>query len=104
MRRGEIWLADVGREPRPVLVITRDDVLDARTNVTVVEISTQARGLTVEVPIDTDTGVHQPSVVNCDGLHTLAQPQLTQRLGTLDDDVLEEICEAAAVALGCDRH
>ena len=72
MRRGEIWLADVGREPRPVLVITRDDVLDARTNVTVVEISTQARGLTVEVPIDTDTGVHQPSVVNCDGLHTLA--------------------------------
>ena len=54
MRRGEIWLADVGREPRPVLVITRDDVLDVRTNVTVVEISTQARGLAVEVPIDTD--------------------------------------------------
>lgn len=103
MRRGEIWLADVGREPRPVLVITRDDVLDVRTNVTVVEISTQARGLAVEVPIDTDTGVHHPSVVNCDGLHTVAQQRLTQRLGSLDDDILEEICEAAAVALGCDR-
>ena len=103
MRRGEIWLADVGRKPRPVLVITRDDVLDVRTNVTVVEISTQARGLAVEVPIDADTGVHQPSVVNCDGLHTVAQQRLTQRLGSLDDDILEEICEAAAVALGCDR-
>ena len=102
MRRGEIWLADVGRKPRPVLVITRDEVLDVRSNVTVVEMSTQARGLTVEVPIDTDTGVHQPCVVNCDGLHTVAQQRLTQRLGTLDDDVLEEICEAAAVALGCD--
>ena len=103
MRRGEIWLADVGRKPRPVLVITRDDVLDVRTNVTVVEISTQARGLAVEVPIDADTGVHQPSVVNCDGLHTVAQQRLTQRLGSLDDDILEEICEAAAVALACDR-
>jgi mRNA interferase MazF len=104
MRRGEIWLADIGRKPRPVLVITRDDVLDVRTNVTVVEISTQARGLAVEVPIDTDTGVHQPSVVNCDGLHTVAQQRLTQRLGSLDDDSLEKICEAAAVALGCDRN
>lgn len=103
MRRGEIWLADVGRKPRPVLVITRNDVLDVRTNVTVVEITTQARGLVVEVPIGTDTGVHQPSVVNCDGLHTVAQQRLTQRLGSLDDDILEEICESAAVALGCDR-
>jgi mRNA interferase MazF len=102
MRRGEIWLADVGRKPRPVLVITRDEVLDVRTNVTVVEITSQARGLAVEVPIDTDTGVHQPSVVNCDGLHTIAQQRLTQRLGSLDGDILEEICEAAAVALGCD--
>jgi len=103
MRRGDIWLADVGRKPRPVVVITRDEVLDVRTNVTVAEITTQARGLAVEVPITTDTGVHQPSVVNCDGLHTVSQQRLTTRLGSLDSETIDEICEATAVALGCDR-
>lgn len=103
MRRGEIWLADVGREPRPVLVITRDEVLDVRTNVTVAEITTQARGLAVEVPIDPDTGVHRPSVINCDGLHTISQQRLTQRLGSLDSDTIDAICDATAIALGCDR-
>jgi len=103
VRRGEIWLAEVGRKPRPVLVVTRDEVLDVRTNVTVAEITTRARGLAVEVPIDIDTGIHQPSVVNCDGLHTVSQQRLTQRLGSLDSGTLDEICAATALALGCDR-
>ena len=50
MRRGDVWLADVGGKPRSVLVITRDAVMDVRANVTVVEVTTQARGLAVEVP------------------------------------------------------
>ncbi|MFP4635902.1 MAG: type II toxin-antitoxin system PemK/MazF family toxin [Nitriliruptoraceae bacterium] len=103
MRRGEVWLADVGHKPRPVLVITRDEVLDVRANVTVAEVTTQARGLAVEVPIDTDTGIDQPSVVNCDGLHTVSQRSLTQRLGLLDSDPLDEVCAAITAALGCDR-
>jgi len=102
VRRGEVWLADVGRKPRPVLVVTRDAVLDVRANVTVAEVTTHARGLTVEVAIDTDAGIEQPSVVNCDGLHTVAQRRLTRRLGAVDDHVLDDVCGAIAVALGCD--
>lgn len=102
MRRGDVWLADVGRKPRPVLVVTRDEVLDVRANVTVAEVTTQARGLAVEVPIDIDTGINHTSVVNCDGLHTVSQRSLTQRLGTVDDDTLHEVCGAIAIALGCD--
>ena len=101
MRRGEVWLADVGRKPRPVLVVTRDEVLDVRANVTVAEVTTQARGLTVEVTIDTDTGIDQPSVVNCDGLHTVSQRSMTQRLGIVDDGTLDEVCGAISMALGC---
>jgi mRNA interferase MazF len=103
VRRGELWLADVGREPRPVLVVTRDEVLDVRANVTVAEVTTQTRGLAVEVPLDTDTGIDGPSVVNCDGLHTVSQRSLVKRLGSLDDDSLDEVCGAIAVALGCER-
>ena len=48
MRRGEVWLAQVGHKLRPVVVVTRDAVLDVRANVTVAEISTSVRGLAVE--------------------------------------------------------
>lgn len=102
MRRGEIWLAHVGDKARPVLVLTRDEVLDVRANVTVAEITTQPRGLAVEVVIDTEAGVDEPSLINGDGLHTISQRRLTQRIGLVDGDVLTEVCAAVAIALGCD--
>lgn len=103
MRRGQIWLADVGRKPRPVLVITRDEVLDVRANVTVAEVTTQARGLAVEVPVDTDAGIDEASVINGDGLHTVSQRRLTRQLGVVDDDTLDEVCAAISIALGCNE-
>ncbi|MEX2619983.1 MAG: type II toxin-antitoxin system PemK/MazF family toxin [Egibacteraceae bacterium] len=102
MRRGEVWLAEVGQKPRPVVVLTRDEVLDVRANVTVAEITTQARGLAVEVPIGPKSGIVEPSVVNCDGIHTVAQRRLTRRLGLVDGAALDDTCTAVAVALGCD--
>ena len=52
MNRGEVWLAEVGRKRRPVLVLTRSEVLDVRSLVTVAEVSTSARGLAAEVELD----------------------------------------------------
>jgi mRNA interferase MazF len=102
MRRGELWLAEVGGKPRPVLVLTRDEVIDVRANVTVVEVTTRERGLAVEVPVDTDVGVDASSVINCDGLHTIGQRRLTKQLGSVSDDVLDDVCRALAIALGCE--
>lgn len=104
MRRGDVWLAQVGGKLRPVVVVTRDEVLDVRVNVTVAEITTTARGLVVEVPVGPDCGIEQVSVVNGDGLHTVSQRRLTRRLGSVDDGTLEAICEAVAAALGCGRR
>ena len=39
MTRGEVWLARVGRRTRPVLVVTRPEVLDVRELVTVAEVT-----------------------------------------------------------------
>lgn len=103
MRRGEIWLADVGRKSRPVVVVTRDEVLEVRANVTVAEVTTRPRGLAVEVPIDVDAGVEEPSVINCDGLHTVSKRRLTRRVGVVDGDALGDVCAAMAAALGCDE-
>lgn len=102
MNRGEVWLAEVGRKRRPVLVLTRTEVLEVRTLVTVAEISTSARGLAAEVDLDhAQVGLDWPSVVNCDELHTIGQTMLTSRVGTVDDATLTRVCTALSYALGC---
>jgi mRNA-degrading endonuclease toxin of MazEF toxin-antitoxin module len=102
MRRGELWLAEVGRKRRPVLLLTRSEVLDARSLVTVAEITTSARGLAAEVEIDhVELGLDRPSVVNCDGLHTIPQAWLSGPVGRVEDDVMRKVCSALGYALGC---
>lgn len=103
MNRADVWLAQVGRKNRPVLVLTRSEVLDVRELVTVAEISTTVRGLAAEVPIDhVAVGLDRSSVVNCDGIHTVAQSMLTTRLGAVDPHVVDRVCAAVGYALGCD--
>jgi mRNA interferase MazF len=102
VNRGEVWLAEVGRKKRPVVVLTRTEVLDVRALVTVAEISTSARGLATEVAIDhAAVGLDRDSVINCDGVHTIAQSTLTSRVGEVDEVTLERVCSALSYALGC---
>lgn len=102
MNRGEVWLAEIGRKRRPVLVLTRTEVLDVRSLVTVAEISTSSRGLAAEVRFDhVAAGLDRESVINTDGLHTIAQSMLTTRVGELDAPTLERVCAAVSYALGC---
>jgi mRNA-degrading endonuclease toxin of MazEF toxin-antitoxin module len=102
MNRGEIWLAQVGRKQRPIVILTRSEVIDVRSQVTVAEITTNARGLSVEVELDAAAvGLSQPSVINCDGLHTVSKSMLATYVGTVDDATLDRVCAAVAQALGC---
>lgn len=102
MTRGELWLAEVGRKRRPVLVVTRTEVLDVRALVTVAEVTTSVRGIAAEVDFDhVEVGLDRPSVINCDGLHTVAQPSLTTRIGAVSDSVMSRVCSAISYALGC---
>jgi mRNA-degrading endonuclease toxin of MazEF toxin-antitoxin module len=102
VRRGEVWLAEVGSKRRPVLLLTRTEVLDVRALVTVAEISTSRRGLAAEVDFDhDDVGIDQHSVINCDGLHTIDQNSLTGPLGRVDDAVMQRVCTALSYAVGC---
>ncbi|MGH9080408.1 MAG: type II toxin-antitoxin system PemK/MazF family toxin [Acidimicrobiales bacterium] len=101
MRRGELWFAEVGRKRRPVLLLTRSEVLDVRELVTVAEITTSIRGLAAEVDIGhIDAGLERRSVINCDGLHTVAQASLTGPVGRVGDDVMRKVCTAVNYALG----
>lgn len=102
MRRGELWLAQVGRKTRPVLVLTRTQVIDVRELVTVAEITTSIRGLASEVAVEFGaTGLDRPSVINCDGIHTVAQTSLSGPIGQVDDGTMRKVCSAVNHALGC---
>ncbi len=102
MTRSEIWLANVGRKTRPVLVLTRPEVIDVRDLVTVAEITTNVRSIATEVDFDHhEAGLPQPSVVNCDGLHTVTRSSLTKRIGVVSDDTMARVCGAVGYALGC---
>lgn len=102
MNRGEIWWAEAGRKRRPVLILTRPEVIDVRELVTVAEITSTDRGLAAEVPLtDAVAGVSPASVVNCDGLHTVRRVSLSNRAGELSDATMRRVCRAVSYALGC---
>ena len=102
LTRGEIWLAQVGRKTRPVLVLTRPEVIDVRDFVTVAEITTSIRGLAAEVDLDDDAaGLDRRSAINCDGLHTVSRSSLATFVGAVDDDTMSKVCWAVSYAHGC---
>ncbi len=100
--RGEIWLAQIERKRRPVLVLTRPEVIDVRELVTVADITTMIRGVAVEVPLrHEEVGLRGPAVVNCDGLKTIRRTTLTKAVGRVDQQTMENVCWAVHHALGC---
>ncbi len=102
MNRGEIWWAHAGGKRRPVLVLTRPEVIDVRQLVTVAEVTTAIRGLHSEVLIDKpDVGLPLESAVNCDGLHTVRRSTLDECIGELDGGTMNAVCQSVAYALGC---
>ncbi len=102
MNRGEIWLAQVGRKRRPVLVLTRHEVIDVRALVTVAEVTTSIRNIAAEVDFDhQDAGLDRPSVINCDGLHTVTKASLTTYAGSVSEETMERVCAAVDYAVGC---
>lgn len=102
MNRGEVWFAQVGRKRRPLLVLTRPEVIDVRVLVTVAEVTTSIRGIAAEVDIDhEEAGLDRPSVINCDGLHTITKASLTTYAGSVSEETMERVCAAIGYAVGC---
>lgn len=83
-------------------MLTRSEVLDVRALVTVAEVTTSIRGLGSEVDIDhREAGLDRRSVINCDGLHTVAQATLTGPVGEVGDETMGKVCSALTYGLGC---
>jgi mRNA interferase MazF len=77
-------------------------VIEVRALVTVAEVTSSIRGIGSEVGFDSPAaGLDRPSVINCDGLHTITKTSLTTYAGSVSDETLERVCAAVGYALGC---
>lgn len=101
--RGEVWGYHF-RTPdkwRPVLVLSRQEVIPLLHTVMVAPITSTVRGAPSEVPVGPDEGLKHPSAVNLDYVQTIEKAQLTRYLGQLPQHKMRAVCRALAVAVGC---
>jgi mRNA interferase MazF len=103
VNRGEIWLYTF-KPPdkrRPVLVLTRQEVIDLLSTVIVAPITSTIRGAPSEVLVGTEEGLKSPSAVNLDHVQTVERRQLVHFVGSLRREKMDAVCRALAVATGC---
>lgn len=103
-RRGEIWQYRF-KPPdkrRPVVVLTRSEVLPLIRTALVAPITSTIRGIPSEVLVGVDEGLKRPSAVNLDHVQTVDQAQLSAYVGSLDSERMCAVCRALAIATGCE--
>jgi len=101
--RGEIWTY-VFRAPdkrRPVLVLTRQEVIGLLHTVMVAPITSTIHGSPAEVLVGIAEGLKHASAVNLDHVQTVERSRLARRLGFVSAAKMREVCGALAIATGC---
>jgi mRNA interferase MazF len=86
---------------RPVLVLTRAAAIPVLKRVTVASISREIRDIPTEVILDTEDGMPTRCAVSLDNLGDAWKAMLTERVTTLSDARMRDVCEALDVAVGC---
>jgi mRNA interferase MazF len=101
--RGEVWwceLPEISR--RPVVVLSRDAAIPRLRRVLIAPCTTTIRGLASEVQLEPgDDPIPRRSAVNLDSVESVLAGTLTERLGTLGDGRMREVCSALSVAVDC---
>jgi mRNA interferase MazF len=103
IRRGEIWMFDFSRpdKRRPVLVLTRPEVIELLHTVMVAPITSTIRGAPSEVVVGVEEGLRKESAINLDHVQTVEKSRLKRFVGSVGVQKMNAVCRALAVATGC---
>ncbi|HOT36691.1 MAG TPA: type II toxin-antitoxin system PemK/MazF family toxin [Candidatus Latescibacteria bacterium] len=101
MKRGEVrWYKfPQPNKKRPVLILTRNSVIDLLDEVTVAPLTTTIRDIPSEVVLTPVDGVPTECAVNCDHLQTVSKAKIGALITSVSDIKMEEVSEAVAFAL-----
>jgi mRNA interferase MazF len=102
MRRGEIrWYRFSSPDKkRPVLLLTRDSVLEYLGEVTIAPITTTVRDIPSEVLLTAEDGMPRTCAVNLDHLQTVTKDKLGPVITVLPASRMDEVRSALMFALG----
>ena len=103
MNRGEVWwyeLPEAGR--RPGCVLTRQAAIPVLNALLVAPATRTVRSIPSEVRLGTADGMPADCALSFDNLLTVPKTLLVERITTLSQERLPELCAALEVATGCD--
>ncbi len=101
MKRGEIRWYKITKpdKKRPVLLLTRDSILDYLGEVTVAPITSTIRSIPSEVLLQKDDGMLKECAINCDHIQTVSKGKIGTRLTALSAKKMKEVSAAIQFAL-----
>jgi len=101
MKHGEIrWYKFVAPDKkRPILILTRDSVLEYLGEVTIAPITTTVRDIPSEVFLSTADGMPQDCAANCDHLQTVSKGKIGPLITSLPRTKMLEVGQAIRFAL-----
>ncbi len=101
MKRGEIrWYKFAHPDKkRPVLILTRDSILEYLGEVTVAPVTSTIRDIPSEVALAKEDGMSRRCAVNCDHIQTVAKGRLGSRITALSADKMSTVANAIGFAL-----
>ena len=100
--QAELWLMETpNHKRRPVLIVSRDDVIPVLNNVVVAPVTSTVRDIPTCVPVGADEGIDHESVATFDNLVAVPKSVLTTRLGALGLGGKRQICDALAAMADC---
>lgn len=101
MKRGEIWWAELPQPvgSRPVVILTRDAVLETIGAIVVALVTRTVRQLPTEVLLGRRQGLPVPCVANLDNILTVPRHRLKRLMGACDASKLDELNQAIKAAL-----
>lgn len=105
MNRGEIWNVEFKKpdKARPVLILTRRQMIPHLHTVTVAPITRTIRGVPSEVPVGAEEGLKEASVINLHHIVTIPKSELRRFVGSLSPSKMNQVKEAMLFALGFDE-
>ncbi len=101
MKRGEIrWYKfKAPDKKRPVLILTRNSVLDYLGEVTVAPVTSTIRDIPSEVVLSEQDGMTNECAINFDHLQTVSKGKVGSLITTLSQKKLEKVYNAIHFAL-----
>jgi mRNA interferase MazF len=100
--QGELWLMETpNRKRRPVLIVSRDEVIPVLNNIVVAPVTSTIRDIPTCLAVGSAEGIDHESVATFDNLAAVPKSVLTTRLGSLGVGGHRRICAALDAMADC---